>query len=516
MSPYLLGYSMLVCVLSVSHVAHSLTSSEYLQLREEILLKEKQRMLGGQITLTPDEQLVNQILMKEKTQQIEDSRYKNVPFLAAQNFLDVKERIENTEVYNIIHRMPKGGALHIHDISSVGAEWLITNVTYRDDIYMCVTEAGDIRYQAFLDPPSQLDCQWKSVQAERWSSPDVTQFDEKLINNIVPKLNNFCSDKTDELPIGSIARYLAQALPLITYLPVFMDYYRKTLEDLRSDNVQYLELRSSISQVYDIDGKIYDKEQIVIILKRLTEEFVNRYDGFIGAKIIITGDRTASKEQMLADVKSALDLHQRYPDFVAGFDLAASSGNYNPVVYYMDALLYPTNLDPPATLPYFLHAGETKWFGVELDQDILDVLLLNTTRVGHGFTLSKHPEYVDIIRDSNIAVEVNPISNQILCLVSDLRSHPMVGLMADNLPVVISSDDPGIFRTDPLSHDFYMAFMAMAPKSGDLAFLKQLAINSIQYSAMSAREKEAAFVQWTSSWDIFIQSVVKEISQAPQ
>lgn len=64
MSPCLLGYSMLVCVLGVCHLTHAMTSSEYLQLREEVLLKEKQRMIGGQITLTPDEQMVNQILMK--------------------------------------------------------------------------------------------------------------------------------------------------------------------------------------------------------------------------------------------------------------------------------------------------------------------------------------------------------------------------------------------------------------------------------------------------------------------
>ena len=69
---------------------------------------------------------------------------------------------------------------------------------------------------------------------------------------------------------------------------------------------------------------------------------------------------------------------------------------------------------------------------------------------------------------------------QVLKLVSDLRNHPGTVLMSRDFPLVIASDDPGPWGALPLSHDFYMAFMALASTQDDLKVLKQLAINSLK------------------------------------
>ena len=46
--------------------------------------------------------------------------------------------------------------------------------------------------------------------------------------------------------------------------------------------------------------------------------------------------------------------------------------------------------------------------------------------------------------EKNIAIELCPISNQVLKLVDDLRNHPIVELIQDgNFPIVIAPDDPG-------------------------------------------------------------------------
>lgn len=119
------------------------------------------------------------------------------------------------------------------------------------------------------------------------------------------------------------------------------------------------------------------------------------------------------------------------------------------------------------------------WYG-KTDWNIMDALLLNTKRIGHGFALPKHPQLWSTIRKRNIAIEVNPISNQVLGFIWDLRNHPASFLIAENFPIIISADDPGAWNAKGLSYDFYYAFMAFAPAEADLRFLKQLALNSLK------------------------------------
>lgn len=107
---------------------------------------------------------------------------------------------------------------------------------------------------------------------------------------------------------------------------------------------------------------------------------------------------------------------------------------------------------------------------------------------------------------------MNPISNNVLRLVSDTRNHPAATLFSDNYPVVVSSDDPSFWEAKPLSHDFFVAFLGIANSRQDIRFLKQLAINSIKYSAMTDEEKDVAMDKWQVAWDQFVDLAVAKLA----
>lgn len=148
------------------------------------------------------------------------------------------------------------------------------------------------------------------------------------------------------------------------------------------------------------------------------------------------------------------------------------------------------------------------WFSASTDINLLDALLLNTTRIGHAFALVKHPILMNAVKTRQIAVELSPISNQVLHLVWDMRNHPGAQYMSLDIPLVICSDDPGFWNAKGLSYDFYYAIMSMAPNNAGLRVLKSLVFNSVRYSVLTQLEQRRAYQLLEQSWARFIEKVL--------
>ncbi len=105
--------------------------------------------------------------------------------------------------------------------------------------------------------------------------------------------------------------------------------------------------------------------------------------------------------QYLLDVA---ELQQAFPEFIAGFDLVGQEDLGEPLISFLDQILAGQEANPE--LKMFFHAGETDWLGTETDINIIDALLLNTTRIGHGYAIAKHPEAAKMARDRGVPIEV--------------------------------------------------------------------------------------------------------------
>ncbi len=109
-------------------------------------------------------------------------------------------------------------------------------------------------------------------------------------------------------------------------------------------------------------------------------------------------------------------------------------------------------------------------------------------------------------REKNIPIEINPISNQVLGLVRDLRNHPFAPLIQEGFPMVISSDDPGLWDAKGLSFDYYSVFMAMASKTMDLKLIKKLVQNSLDYSALKGENLDHCTNILTHKWNNYMKT----------
>ncbi|KAH0617080.1 hypothetical protein JD844_028714 [Phrynosoma platyrhinos] len=447
--------------------------------RDSLIEQENARRLGGNLVLGRSEEDANQKLMQLKEKEVAKAMQTGL-FPPSMHFFKAKGLIDQSAVFSILKKMPKGGALHLHDYAILSVDWLVYNASYLPHCYISFCPSWTVQFKfSSPHPPMDVppDCsEWVLLQTYRKNLNNVTQFDKSLLRNLT-----LVTD-TPEVTYPSQAfiwrrfeKVFIAASGLISYAPVFKAYFYQALQEFYEDNVQYIELRAILPPVYELDGSTHNKSWSVAAYKDVARQFVKDHPDFVGAKIIYTAHRNQTVSQIKKAVHTALSLRAEFPDTVAGFDLHC--------LYHSD------------------------WEGTPVDKNVLDALLLNTSRIGHGFALAKHPAAMNLSLKMDIPIEVCPVSNQVLMLVSDLRNHPAAFLMSEGHRIVVASDDPSIFGAKGVSYDFYEMFMGIGGMSADLRTLKQLALNSLNYNTLLPEERNKALQIWQKKWEQFVAEV---------
>jgi adenosine deaminase CECR1 len=449
--------------------------AEYRAARERLIAEDRATRLGANLMLTPAEETANRRLMALKQAELDRTREYFPP---AHSFLEEKTKqiIAESPVFEVMRRLPKGGVLHAHGGALGDFRWLVSDVSYRPDCYIYLGDGPTVPGGALRLADTSPGEGWRLVSEVRASAADRKAFDEGIYRSITLG--------EEEMQAPDIWREFTTVFQRVSGLTgnpsVRTAYWRNMLLALVDENIQYLESRS------------------VAIELSIVQDVKTRDPDF-DVKFIAAAGRAGTREQVAQALANAIDLRAKDPGRIVGFDLVQEEDRTNTNLYYIEQLLAARREAERrgVGLPFYLHSGETSWAE---NENLYDAILLGAARIGHGLALIKHPRLMQIVKERGIGVEVCPISNQLLGYVSDLRNHPAVHYINAGLPVVLSTDDPAIFRQS-LSHDFYAAFMAWGL---DLRSLKQLAMNSLIHSAMNPDEKKRALEAWDRRWATFI------------
>ena len=145
-----------------------------------------------------------------------------------------------------------GGALHLHDFAIIPIDFIVANISYNNDLYMCYDDpnrGGGTRYGWFSLGETNSECSWISLTQARQELgseiidqeiSDSLQFTEKDLS-----LFNLKGAGGGEINIiWKLFESKIMALSdIVNYVPVFEKCMYQGFEEFRRDNIQYMEVK---------------------------------------------------------------------------------------------------------------------------------------------------------------------------------------------------------------------------------------------------------------------------------
>ncbi|OAX83407.1 hypothetical protein ACJ72_02227 [Emergomyces africanus] len=445
-------------------------------------------------------------------------------------FMLAKARMESTKLWKIACRMPKGALLHCHMGAMVDLGWLYEKTLATPRMYFysplplhsesnrrkavvqfayssTVPKPSESIWTSGYEPGTLVDA---NVAADTF--PDGGR--EGFISWLKDRTSIVAKESIEHhLGVDAIWRKFMSAFIILSsflyYEPILRAFIRKLLETIAEDGVH----------------------EMVRAIGEEIEKFkaTKQGENFWGGRIIWTSLRGMSTEYIIESMKNCILAKKAHPHLIAGFDLVGQEDLGRTLKDVTPELIWFRQkcIEEKLEIPFFFHAGECLGDGDSTDENLYDAILLGTRRIGHGFSLYKHPTLIDMVKEKNILIESCPISNEVLRLTSTVLAHPLPALLARGVPASLSNDDPALLGqgTSGMSHDFWSALQGW--ENLGLAGLGSLAENSVRWGAYEDQTEEEwlrdielgvngdgiraeRMKLWQESWERFCQWIVNE------
>lgn len=428
-------------------------------------------------------------------------------------FTLAKQRMETTKSWQIIRRMPKGALLHAHFDAMINVDWLIDRVLTTDGMTILADEGlataetrtlGNLKFQydktSSVDTPSIWSDNYEAKQPVPLNLA-ASSFPEGGLEGFKAWLKGRCTITMEESldhhhGLDAVWEKFKSCFPilnsLIFYEPIFRASMQQLLRELADDGLRWVDFRMAFVFEYQREGCEKPEpgyKEFFRVFGEEVKKFQSTTEGknFWGCRFIWTPLRSFGKKQMVDSMKECISIKQAYPDLIAGFDVVGQEDMGRPLADLTPEFFWFRKrcVESGVDIPFFFHAGECLGDGDDTDQNLFDAILLGTRRIGHGFSLYKHPLLVEMVKQKKILVESCPISNEVLRLTSSIKAHPAPALLSRGVAVALCNDDPAILGhgKNGMTHDFWQAFQGW--DNLGLEGLGSLAENSVRYAAFA-------------------------------
>lgn len=222
-------------------------------------------------------------------------------------------------------------------------------------------------------------------------------------------------------------------------------------EDSAKQNIKLFEVRFSPDWAFH--GHNLDWDACLEGLLRAKERAEAKFDMAIGYLAI------TSRSMGPQSCAKTVDWSIRHRDHILGIDLADSERDF-PLREFVPYV----RKAKAAGLNVTIHTGEDT--PASFVKEVID--LTGPDRIGHGIHAIEDLQVVELIKERDITLEVNPWSNYLTNSVRTIEEHPLRKLFDLGVKVTINSDDPEVLETN-VNNEYRIAHEVLGMSLEDIA-----------------------------------------------
>ncbi|WP_268847263.1 adenosine deaminase [Flavobacterium aestivum] len=431
------------------------------------------------------------------------------------------EKIRNNEaeLTAFFAQMPKGGDLHHHYSGSIYSEPLLAHAI-AEDYYlntqtMTVSKekqtAGDWVLFSTLKNNGELDA-YKQKIMQKWSVKDYNNVDypsDKLFfesfMKFEPAIKNNFEAGLLELKNRAIKENVSYIETQLSTIPCAIE-----TNDLAKYNTRLRQMAASKNEkaVMQSLDSLYG-----VFIQKEAKKYANDFNSNFVAKMhkdLKMDDKqfTMRYQNYVLRFMEPVDLFKNLvvafisadnSPLMAGVNIVSpEDGETSMKDYWLHMVMFKYCHSRFPKVKYTLHAGELT-LGLVQPEELTwhinaAVYTAGANRIGHGVDMAYEEKSYDLMRymaKNNIPVEINLASNEFILKIKENR-HPITLYKEFGVPIVISTDDAGILRTN-MTEQYVL--LAKRYKTISYTDIKQFVYNSIDYSFIQDAKVKKQLVQ---------------------